>query len=150
MEVKPRIGLAQAQSVFQCQRYRFRLQSFSQFPPQYFSAKEIQNDCQVKPPFQGCHIGDIADPDLIRNAHFQPLYQVGCYCFSCQGSPWPECPLAPGHQLMIPHQACDAILATAHPLLPKHCGNARAAVATFMLSVKAPDLLYELAVSPGC
>src|SRR6516164_4559754 len=112
MEVKPRIGLAQAQSVFQCYHYQFCLQSFSQFPPHYFSAKEIQNDCEVQPALQGCHISDIADPDLIRSAYLQPLYQVGCHCFSCQGSPRPKCPLTPSHQLMVPHQPGNPVLTT--------------------------------------
>ena len=64
----------------------------------------------------------------------------------CSG---PKCPLTPSYQFVLTHQARDAFLATAHSLLPKYCGDAWAAVATFMLSVKALDLLYQFGVGLG-
>src|SRR5258708_36474404 len=78
MEVQPRIGPAQHERVGQRGLYQFCFQCFTQLPSYHFTAKEVQDDCQVQPSFHRGDVSDIADPDLIDSTRLQILYQIGC------------------------------------------------------------------------
>src|SRR5882762_3929112 len=90
-----------------------------ELPSYHFTAKEVQDDCQVQPSFHRGDVSDIADPDLIDATRLQILYQIGCSALSGHCCARSKRFLASCHLFIFAHQACYPILSTFDPILPQ-------------------------------
>lgn len=124
-------GTAAGQGLLQGVPDEAGVEGITERPADDFATEAIHDGGEVSPPGLGVDVGDVGDPGLVdacqRSAGFEAV-GGGALGLPAVGGPWAKGAFGTGLEVVLAHEAGDAIFAAGDVLALEVTGQARAAI----------------------